>query len=66
MTNEEAAVELERIANICHATPLSIASAMGANALKDKSNEYERGKADGRKECIEWLKKLMNEKGARW
>ena len=42
MTNLEAADELERVANICTSTALSIAAMMGANALR--AEMMEKGK----------------------
>lgn len=42
MTNEEAAKELELIANVCQTTKLSIAAMMGANSLRENSSEHEQ------------------------
>jgi hypothetical protein len=39
MTNLEAADELERVANICTSTALSIAAMMGANLLRAEGME---------------------------
>ena len=62
MTNEEAAKELERIVSVCQSTQLSIAAMMGANALKGTTSEYERGRADAARECVEWLRGLIDKR----
>lgn len=65
MTNEEAAKELERIANVCQTTQLSIAAMIGANALKDTASAYERGKADGIREYNKKLKQMLSREGCK-